>query len=242
MMNDYDVNVLLTVSKRYRIQAENERAAKVAGKLLFDKEGDEGVTVDDVVHTFVSARPATKPLEDKNASNDAEEYETPESFKKFREAVFDFMRKKDDSPSMAEDIIECFDYEVEDFDPFELFYWKDLYEVENRFRKDKPFFAQHPLGVHATLIDYRYTHEEESRESDCTAGTGYELWMDDQFRFFTVRFTELVERDADDKQLMAMRYRQLSDDDFYDRNNPFLSEDFLDNIVDKINAAEEDAD
>ena len=87
MMNDYDVNVLLTVSKHYRIQAENERAAKVAGKLLFDKEGDEGMIADDVVHTFVSARPAMKPLEEKNESDDAEEYETPESFKKFREAV-----------------------------------------------------------------------------------------------------------------------------------------------------------
>lgn len=235
-MNEYDVNLLLTVSKHYRIQAEDERSAKVAAKLQFNKEGDATLKTSDVVHSFLTAHTSVLSKSADPVKTEMVD-EEKENFDRFRKAVFDFMQKNDDCPAMAKDVAECFDYEIEPFDPLTLFYWKNLYGVENRFSRDNPFHKEKPFGIRATFIDCRYTHEEEHKDSACEAGTGYELWMDDKYNFFTVHFTELVERDKDGKILMSMRCRELSDEPFYTKTYPFLSEDFLETIEEKIEDA-----
>jgi len=236
---DYKVMAISTFSKTFDISAKNEEYAKRIAKALVSEDGGDGYDRGNLISETFVAGCVSNDTEDKN--NDTEDEENHEitqeefdRFDKLNDAFYDFCLQFDDCEEMADDMDECFEEEIEPFDPYKLFYWKPIFNAEIKEGKsDTLFSGGEMLHKNATLIDI-YEMQDFDPHCKCSAATGCELWLTDDFEFVTTRYAEMVERDDNGNQLLAMRYRVPAEKDFYEFVGEFHSEDFFEIFQDKI--------
>jgi len=160
-----------------------------------------------------------------------EEYER---FYRLQNAFYSFCLQNDDCEEMADDMNECFERQIAPFDPYKTFSWKKLYNAEIRRGMDETVFTGgKKLQEQATLLDSLELHQYAS-DGRSVAATGIELWLTDDFDFFTTCYAEVVERDNSGDRVLAMRYREESRKDFYDYVGEFRSEDLFEVMREKI--------
>ena len=231
--NKYKVMAIATFCKNFDIEADNEEAAKRIAKTILNEDGGDPFEEKDMIsETYV----AGLVKEEKEEKTEAPEL-TDEEFERFdqlQDAFYDFCLMYDDNEEMADDMDECFEQEIEPFDPYKLFHWKKLFNTEIKKGKTETVFSGgEKLHKKVTLIDV-FEMDDFDADGHCSSGSGVELWMTDDFDFFTTRYAEVVERDDNGNQVTAMRYRQMAEKDFYDFVGEFHSEDFFEVFKDKI--------
>lgn len=227
---NYKVMAIATFCKNLDIQAKDEETAKRFAKAILQEDGGDPFDESNMIsESFVIGLESSEKEEESELTQ--EEYDR---FDRLNDAFYDFCLQFDDCEEMADDMDECFEEEIEPFDPYKLFYWKPIFNAEIKEGKtDTLFSGGEMLHKKATLIDI-YEMQDFDPHCKCSAATGCELWLTDDFEFVTTRYAEMVERDDSGNQLLAMRYRVPAEKDFYEFVGEFHSEDFFEIFQDKI--------
>ncbi len=216
-MKEYDVDVSALFEKRYNVAAEDEKHAKNEARRKFREEDNYKVTKDDF-------REDAFKIFDRGEIDDLSD----DPYERFMDAVYEFCDEHDKESDMVDEALDYFDAEIDPFNPFKKFYYKQLYTCEKKYGEIETAFSDTKLiSGKATLIDIKHNDDD--------TGTGYELWLTDDFKFIVTLFAEQVLRNGRGEQVEALRYRKVIPVDFYNASGiRFHSEDFIDILIDKV--------